>query len=228
MNSLTAMVTGAGLGCIAMYGLDPEMGRRRRALARDKMIKIQHKAGEAAGVTARDLKNRTLGTLAEGRARLTEWRVGDEELAERVRSEIGFLARYPSFIDVQARNGSITLTGHAFTDECEQLVEGVRSVHGVREVENRVEAHQGSETFPGLRGQILRPKPTGRPMDIMQRHWAPTTRLFVSTAALAGIGALAYSFVEVNGQLRSYRILDRIRPRKPRGILGRIRETLHR
>ncbi len=229
MNSLKAMVAGAGLGCLAMYELDPEMGRRRRALARDKMIKIQHKAGEAAAVTARDLKNRTLGTLAETRARLTERHVPDEELGERVRSEIGFLVRYPSFVDVQATGGLVTLTGHAFTDECEQLVEGVRSVRGVREVENRIEAHQRSEDFPGLRGETLRPKPSGRPLDIMQRHWAPATRIFVSATALAGIGALAYSLTEVNGhrRRRSYRIIDSIRRPKPRGILGRIREELH-
>ena len=65
MNSVTALLTGAGLGCLAMYELDPEMGRRRRALVRDQAIKMRQ-AGEAASLTARDLRNRAADTLAEG------------------------------------------------------------------------------------------------------------------------------------------------------------------
>jgi len=242
MKSLTAMVTGAGLGCLAMYELDPEMGRRRRALARDKMIKMQRKAGEAAAVTARDLRNRSRGTLAAGRARLTERPLPDEYLAERVRSEIGFLVRYPSFIDLRAAEGKVILGGHAFTDECEQLIEGVRAIRGVRDVENKLEAHQGTDDFPGLQGQQLKPKPSGRRFDIMQRRWSPATRLMVGVATVAGLGALAYSFAEGNGRSRrrspqgvisrirssgSRGIIDRIRPHRPRGVLGRIREELH-
>jgi len=210
MNSLTAMVTGAGLGCLAMYGLDPEMGRRRRALARDKMIKIQRKAGDAAAFTARDLKNRTLGTFAEGKSLLAEGEISDEALAERVRAELGFLVRYPSFIDVQVHSGEVILTGDAF-----------------------------SEDFPSLQGQPLKPKPTGRPFDIMQRHWSPATRLLVSLATLGGLGALAYSFAGGNGysRRRSHGIRGRFRsqgsramssiwPHKSHGVIEKIREEL--
>lgn len=195
MNSLTAMVTGAGLGCLAMYGLDPEMGRRRRALARDQMIKIRRKAGEAAAFTARDLKNRTLGTLAERKSLFAaEGEISDDALAERVRAELGFLVRYPSFIDVQVHSGEVILTGDAFSDECEQLVTGILSLRGVRCADNRLRTHEGPEDFPGLRGQQLKAKPTGRSFDIMQPHWSPATRLIVGVAALVGLGALAYSF----------------------------------
>jgi BON domain-containing protein len=240
MNSLTAMVTGAGLGCLAMYGLDPEMGRRRRSLARDKMSKIQRKAGEAAAFTARDLRNRTLGTLAEGRSLFTEKHVPDADLAERVRSELGFLVRYPSFTDVQVHDGVVILSGHAFSDECEQLIEGVRSIRGVRDVEKRVEAHQGTEDFPGLRGQPLKAKPTGRPFDIMQQHWSPATSFIVGFVALVGLGALAYSFADSNGRSRrrflgamsrfrsqrSRGMIGNLWPHRSHGLIGKIREEL--
>jgi BON domain len=242
MNSLTVLLTGAGIGGLAMYELDPEMGRRRRAFARDKMIKIQRKAGDAAAVTARDLRNRTLGSIAEGRARLTERHVPDDELQGRVRSELGFLVRYPSFVEVAVREGVVVLSGQALSDESEQLIEGVRSIRGVRSVENRVEAHAGTEDFPGLRGQQLKPKPTGRRFDLLQRRWSPTTRLFVGIATVAGFGALAYSFAEDNGHSRrrsrgvigrirssgSRGMIDRIRPRRSSGVFGRIREEFHR
>jgi hypothetical protein len=42
-----------GLGAAAMYLLDPEQGPRRRALARDKMIKARRVVRERAAGTAR-------------------------------------------------------------------------------------------------------------------------------------------------------------------------------
>jgi hypothetical protein len=60
--SVLSMLTGTGLGCLAMYVFDPEAGRRRRALARDKLTLAKRKAGEAAAAAGRDLKNRTLGS----------------------------------------------------------------------------------------------------------------------------------------------------------------------
>jgi hypothetical protein len=44
-----------------MYIFDPLIGRRRRALARDKMTRFFHKTVDACDVTSRDLKNRVLG-----------------------------------------------------------------------------------------------------------------------------------------------------------------------
>jgi hypothetical protein len=202
MNAITVMATGAGLGCLAMYELDPEMGRRRRAQARDKMIRMQRKASDAAAVAARDLKNRTLGSLAEARGYITEGDVSDAVLEGRVRSELGFLVRYPSFIDVQVENGEVTLTGRAFTDECEQLIAGIRALRGVRRLQNHVQAHDRAEDFPGLEGRRINPKPSGRRLDIMQRHWAPATRLIVGIAALFGIGSMAYCLAANNSEGR--------------------------
>jgi hypothetical protein len=197
MNAVTAMLTGTGLGCLAMYALDPETGRTRRALARDKMTKIQKKAGEAAVVTARDLKDRTLGTLAEGRS-LFERSVDDAVLVERVRSRLGYLVRYPSSIHVHADGSRVFLSGSAFADECEQLIHGMKSIRGVREVDNRLQIHERAEDFPGLQGE-LKPRPTGRPIDLMPLHWSPSAKFLVSFASLIGLGVLAYG-LSGNGQ----------------------------
>jgi len=193
MNSLAAIITGTGLGCIAMYSLDPEMGRSRRAQARFKMLRMQKKAGAAAATAARDLKNRTLGTVAEGRSLLLAGKVDDDRLARRVRSSLGFLARYPSFIDVKVNDGRVILSGSVFADEIEQLIDGILSLRGVRKVENRTKAYERPEDFPGLEGE-LRPKPRGRRIDLFQHHWSPATRVVVglASAALLGLGALAY------------------------------------
>ena len=47
-----------------MYLFDPQMGRRRRALARDKAVSLTHEAQDAARVVARDASNRARGLAA--------------------------------------------------------------------------------------------------------------------------------------------------------------------
>jgi hypothetical protein len=182
MNNLSAALTGAGLGVLGMYIFDPEVGRRRRALARDKAILLQRKAKEAASVTAQDLKNRTLGTLAEGKSRLFERSVDDEVLKQRVRSELGFLVRHPSSIEVEVSDGRVVLTGPVLADEVQQLVRGVSDVRGVRDVENRLDVHDDPDQIPGLQGDV--PKPAGRALDIMQRRWSPSTRFLIGAAGM--------------------------------------------
>lgn len=56
---------GMALGSLAMYILDPAEGRRRRALMRDKMVRIKNDVSGYTEKTARDLKNRTQGVVAE-------------------------------------------------------------------------------------------------------------------------------------------------------------------
>ncbi len=62
---LSSFLAGAGLGVGLMFALDPQMGRRRRALARDKMVSLGHQAQQAAEVVGRDMGNRARG-LASG------------------------------------------------------------------------------------------------------------------------------------------------------------------
>lgn len=216
MNILTAMIAGTGLGVVSMYLFDPIAGRRRRAGVSDKMTRFRRKTKEAASVTARDLKNRISGFVAEGRALFSEGEVSDEVLAERVRSKLGFLVRHPAAIEVQVVDSQVIMSGPVLSDEVEQLVEGVRSVRGVRDVQNRLEVYTEPANVPELQGD--KPKPTGQPMDILQRWWSPSTRFLVSgagalvpllaarkrkTAAASitfmALGLLAYALSERNG-----------------------------
>lgn len=56
-----------GVGVAAMYLLDPERGRRRRALLRDQVAHARRVLSERAGSKARDLSNRAHGLAAEAR-----------------------------------------------------------------------------------------------------------------------------------------------------------------
>jgi len=182
IKNLPNMVKATALGVLTMYLFDPVVGRRRRALVRDKLIKLGKTTKETAGVTARDLKNRTLGTVAEGRATLFEDTVDDSVLIERVRSKLGFLVRHPSSIVVQANEGVVTLSGLVLTDEVQRLMADVAAVRGVREVENRLDVHETSDNVPGLQGDI--PEPAGELLDVFQGRWSPSTRFLLATAGV--------------------------------------------
>ena len=64
-NSALILLGGVGLGAALMYMLDPDQGRRRRALARDKIVSASNKTGKAIGKKSRDLRNRAQGVIAE-------------------------------------------------------------------------------------------------------------------------------------------------------------------
>jgi hypothetical protein len=51
-----------------MFLLDPDTGRRRRAIARDKTFSFLKSARNAADKTARDVKNRVYGTFVSAKS----------------------------------------------------------------------------------------------------------------------------------------------------------------
>lgn len=138
----TALVAGlaAALGAGVMYLLDPADGRRRRALARDKMNRYGRQAGRAGARTGRDLWNRTRGTAYETSKRLRRERVPDGVLVDRVRSEMGHVVHDPTSVTVTCRGGQVTLAGEVRDEEISRLLERVASTPGVSGVENQLRA----------------------------------------------------------------------------------------
>lgn len=56
-----------GIGALAMYFFDPVSGKRRRALLRDQLVHTGREIGGYAEGTAKDLRNRAQGVVAEAR-----------------------------------------------------------------------------------------------------------------------------------------------------------------
>jgi len=63
-----AAAAGVTVGAIAMFILDPDSGKRRRAVARDKVLRYQREAVDAVESAMRDLRNRAMGTAAEAKS----------------------------------------------------------------------------------------------------------------------------------------------------------------
>ena len=72
-----------GIGAAAMYFFDPENGRRRRALARDKFTHYQKEVTTYAEGTAQDLRNRAQGIAAQARG-MVERRLSQRRPASAV------------------------------------------------------------------------------------------------------------------------------------------------
>lgn len=68
MREIIAILGGIGLGAALMYLLDPDRGNRRRALIRDKMVRLNRQTQEAVSGRAKDLSNRAKGMLHEAKS----------------------------------------------------------------------------------------------------------------------------------------------------------------
>ena len=208
---------GAALGAGLMAILDPERGKRRRALIRDKATRAAHAAGEAAGVTWRDLSHRAAGVASEARRIARREAVSNEVLAQRVRARIGRLVSHPGSIEVTANAGEVTLGGPVLQRELDGLLRGVRCTRGVTRMEDRLEVHERPDGVPGLQGGVAARDPR---FDLFQRNWSPTARLFAgfAGAGLAGLGLRRRGPLAAGLALLGSGLLFRAatnRPRKP-------------
>jgi hypothetical protein len=184
----TSLLTGLGVGAGLMYFLDPDRGRRRRALLRDQMVHSAHVGADAMGATRRDVAHRAAGVMARIRGAVKRAPVDDVVLSDRVRAQLGRFVSRPHAIDVAVSGGIVALSGPVLEAEAPRLIAAIERVRGVREVVNALDAHAEAGDVPALQGR----GPAGgtRPA-IRQRAWSPTTRLLVGTAAATGVGLLA-------------------------------------
>jgi uncharacterized membrane protein len=179
-------ITAFSLGGAAMYLFDPDRGRRRRALIRDKLRHSAHRVESAISVTSSDLQNRAEGIRAAVRQLFAKETPDDQILVARVRSKIGRVVSHPSALEVSADNGVVRLRGPILEHEVENLLESVSDVAGVSHVRNELEAHRTAQGVPGLQGGVHRP---GHKFELLQKNWSPSARLF---AGLGGAAALLY------------------------------------
>jgi uncharacterized membrane protein len=184
---LSGLCIGAALGAAAMYVFDPDKGRRRRALARDKMRSLVTDSIDLFNVAARDARFRARGVRARTLRLFRRKEIPDDDLVliERVRARMGRVVSHPHAVQVGARTGRVTLSGPILASEVDSLLKAVRSVPGVSEVDDRLVAHQHAGAIPSLQGNARRPEMRS---EIMQENWTPTLRI----AALVGGGVLAF------------------------------------
>lgn len=179
MRTGLSLLGGLGLGVGLMYLFDPDRGKRRRSLIRDKGVHVMVAGEELIDVGARDLGHRTAGLVAELRSRLTRDWPDDEVLVARARSKLGRYVSHPRAIVVQANAGVVTLSGPILASEANVLLKAIGAIPGVQDVENQLTVHERSEHIPSLQKGVRRP---GEVPELLQRNWAPGPRLLATTA----------------------------------------------
>jgi uncharacterized membrane protein len=178
---------GIGAGAGLMFLLDPDRGRRRRAMVRDEMTKTLHQAGLGLDKGMRDLNNRVSGRISEAMSSLMPGEVTDEVLQARVRSALGRTVSFPHAIEVTIKEGHVTLDGHVLARDVPRLIPTVRRIKGVKSVTDSLLVHSEPGSIPDLQG---------KPHLIhqgMEPKWTPAMRL---GAAAGG------SFLAVYGAAR--------------------------
>jgi osmotically-inducible protein OsmY len=133
------LIAGAA-GLAAMYLLDPDRGKRRRSLLRDRTAAAARRLGAVTERTQRKLAADAYGVgqkLSHPAARQDE-PANDAALAQKVMTE---LFRDPDFmkgsVNVNAENGVVQLRGTVERPELALEIEGrVRRIAGVLDVEN--------------------------------------------------------------------------------------------
>lgn len=194
LNFYRGLAIGAGL----MYLLDPDEGRTRRALIRDKVTGAFHGGRDFVDKAAHDLRNRAGGAVADATSHLRPDTADDETLAERVRAKLGRYVSHPRAISVEARDGSVTLNGPILRGEAEPLIGAVSSVRGVREVLNRLEPHDPDDGIPELQGQ-------GRHRGGASRFSVGMTPGLQLVAGVLGATAVAYGAGRIAARVRHAR-----------------------
>jgi hypothetical protein len=183
-NEWTKIAGAAALGVVAMYMLDPDKGRRRRALVGDKAYSVVSDARHALGAATRDAVHRIDGLRARARRLVSDTPIPDDlQLIERVRARMGRLVAHPHAIQVGAYNGRVTLSGPVLTHEVSRLLDAVRSVWGVSSIENRLVVFDSAESISSLQGGAAE---RTAPSAFSGQRWAPA----VQGAAILGGGLL--------------------------------------
>jgi hypothetical protein len=174
-------LTSGALGAGVTYFFDPDRGRSRRIRAHDQALHLKREARRLAGVTVRDLNNRTKGVLADVRTSLSRENVPDDVLVARVRAGLGRVTSHPRLITVAASNGAVTISGDALARESGAIRSAVRSTRGVQSVHNELKIHL-TEDMLELQGGRHR---NGRRHNLLKTRWSPATRLLAGIAGSA-------------------------------------------
>lgn len=157
------LLTGALAGAGAMYFLDPERGRRRRALVRDEIEHLRHQLQDELDAGSRDATNRARGVVAMI-ARFFDPAEADDRLVDaRVRSTLGRLTSHPRAIDVTVEDGRVRLDGAILASEVDRVRAAVVRVRGVASFDDGLEVHESAANVPELQGPGRRTGATRMP-----------------------------------------------------------------
>ena len=147
MRAKTSFLVGAG----AAYFFDPEAGKRRRHVVRDRSLRALRRLQRGSVKKVKLVGGHARGLAAISRRAVSRplVAVDDETVAQRIRSDaLRDLRLSTKDIDVRVEDGFARLRGSVGTiDDADRLVARVRKVPGVKDVS--AEVHVAEEYVAG-------------------------------------------------------------------------------
>ena len=145
VSATTAASGAAGallLGLGAMWLMDPDRGRGRRAWIGQKTNRLLNETGKFMRATGRHVANKSKGYMHESRKAVGNagTALTDSSIAESIRSSLGKLGlKSSSSVGVTCTGGCVTLTGRCVADDVDVIIGTTRSTYGVDDVINNME-----------------------------------------------------------------------------------------
>jgi len=138
--SSKAVGAAGAAGLAAGYFLDPDSGRRRRHVARDRALGLVRRSARRTRREADYVADAVEGKVEAAKSKTAPEKpaANDQALAERVKSEIFRPADAPKdSVNINVENGVVYLRGQVKRpDDIKKLVKEAESVDGVRGLEN--------------------------------------------------------------------------------------------
>lgn len=183
-SAVSSALGGAAVGFGLMYYLDPLQGRRRRALAHDKLVRARHLTEQSATATRSDFVHRARGFLIEMKNSfsLSPESPSDEVIEARVRSKLGYACSHPHAVSVKSENGTVWLSGRILENELGRVMRAIGRVRGVSSVKSDLEVYERSGSVSDLQGGSFR---RGQRFELLQDNWSPSARFVVGCTGLA-------------------------------------------
>ena len=144
-----AFLSGAAIGSLVSYLLDPHQGARRRGELRDRAVSASRNSGRRALKLSRHLRNQIEGVVSYAADLIRpEGLASDRKLADRIRSSLGHSCSHLSAVELHVKKGDVIVGGHAPESEIPSLLNAISKVRGVRSVTDQVERGSGPASQP--------------------------------------------------------------------------------
>lgn len=149
---LAGLTAGVLIGAGLAYLLDPQRGRTRRAMMRDRAFSAARQSRRRAERHGRRIRDQAQGAAAEARRAFTPDDADDLTINERVRAALGRVVTHVHAVQTDVYGGVLTLCGPILAHEVPEVMRTVVNVRGVRDVINELEPHPTAEGVPALQG----------------------------------------------------------------------------
>jgi osmotically-inducible protein OsmY len=139
-SSKKSVAAAGAAGLAGAFFLDPESGKRRRHIARDRALALIRQGAETTRRQAEYRKGQVEGKFEAAKSQVSPEKpaADDQTLADRVKSEIFQPADAPKgSVNINVERGVVYLRGEVGDrDQIKKLVEHAGSIDGVAGVEN--------------------------------------------------------------------------------------------